>query len=86
MQVLCKPCESSADLRCPVCGRGFQLYWERSSRDQQLDSIREIQQTLRDHHAGAGPDGAHPDSAFNIPAWSGAPQFSAAALLGGASF
>lgn len=82
MQVLCKPCESSADLQCPICGRGFQLYWERTSREQQLDALREIQQTLRDHHTC--PAGTHPDSAFTIPPWSGQPQFSAAALLGGA--
>jgi hypothetical protein len=27
----------------------------------------------------------HPDSPFNVPSWSGAPQFSGAALLGGLS-
>ncbi|WP_263366853.1 hypothetical protein [Edaphobacter bradus] len=82
MQVLCKPSDSSADLYCPICGRGFLLYWERSSRDQQEVTLPEIQQTVRDHHSGDG----HPEAAFNIPSWPGLPQFSAAALLGGATF
>lgn len=85
MQVLCKPSDSSADLYCPVCGRGFLLYWERSSRDQQAITLPKIQQALRDQHqAGAAASLAHPESDFNIPSWSGLPQFSAAALLGGA--
>jgi hypothetical protein len=29
---------------------------------------------------------AHPEAPFTVPSWSGAPQFSGAALLGGASF
>lgn len=83
MQVLCKPSDSSAaDLYCPICGRGFLLYWERSSRDQQATDLPAVQQALSSQHNNGC---THPDSAFNIPSWSGLPQFSAAALLGGAS-
>lgn len=84
MQVLCKPSDNSPDVQCPVCGQGFLLYWERSSRDQQEDTRQSIQQALRDHHADNTATEAHPGPAFNIPSWSGSPRFSAAALLGGA--
>jgi hypothetical protein len=84
MQVLCKFSDNSPDVQCPVCGQGFLLYWERSSRDQQEDTRQSIQQALRDHHADNTAMEAHPCPAFNIPSWSGSPKFSAAALLGGA--
>lgn len=84
MQVFCKPSDTSPDVQCPVCGQGFLLYWERSCRIQQEDTRHSIQQALRDHHLQATDTAAHPETAFNIPKWSGSPQFSAAALLGGA--
>jgi hypothetical protein len=84
MQVLCKFSDNSPDVQCPVCGQGFLLYWERSSRDQQEDTRQSIQQALRDHHVDNTATEAHPGPAFNIPSWSGSPKFSAAALLGGA--
>jgi hypothetical protein len=84
MQVLCKFSDNSPDVQCPVCGQGFLLYWERSSRDQQEDTRQSIQQALRDHHADNTATEPHPGPAFNIPSWSGSPKFSAAALLGGA--
>jgi hypothetical protein len=84
MQVFCKPVDSTPDVHCPVCGQGFLRYWERSCRIQQADTRDSIQEALRDHHLDATDTSAHPESAFNIPKWSGLPQFSAAALLGGA--
>jgi len=84
MQVLCKLSDSSSDVHCPICGQGFLLYWERSSRTQQEATRHSIQQALQDHHLDSTDTGAHPEAAFNIPNWSGSPQFSAAALLGGA--
>ncbi len=83
MQVLCKLSNSSSDIRCPHCGQGFLLYWERSSRQEQDQARREIQHVLRGHHAEISTPDAHPDSAFNIPNWSGQANFSGAALLGG---
>jgi hypothetical protein len=84
MQVLCKQSNSSPDVQCPVCGQGFLLYWERSSRAQQEATRHSIQQALCDQHLEPNDTGAHPEGAFNIPNWSGSPKFSAAALLGGA--
>jgi hypothetical protein len=83
MQVLCKPSKDAVDVECPVCGQGFLLFWERSSVSQQESTRPEIEQALCDHHA-EGRAGAHPEVPFNIPSWPGLPQFSAAALLGGA--
>lgn len=85
MQVLCKPSEDAPDVQCPVCGQGFLLYWERTGSAQRESARAEIQQALCEHHA-EGCAGVHPESPFNIPSWSGQPKFSAAALLGGASF
>ena len=84
MQVLCKLSDSSSDVNCPVCGQGFLLYWERSCRIRQEDARHSIRQALQEHHDDLTNAGAHPQAAFNIPSWSGSPQFSAAALLGGA--
>ena len=84
MQALCKPSDSSPDILCPVCGQGFRLYWERSSSAQQEATLPEIRQALKDHHSDPAFL-SHPASAFNVPSWSGLPQFSAAALLGGAA-
>jgi hypothetical protein len=70
-------------MQCPVCGQGFLLYWERTAQDLRESAKPDIEQTLRDHHIG-GTMTAHPESPFNIPSWTGQPQFSAAALLGGA--
>lgn len=84
MQALCKPSETSPDVVCPICGKGFLLYWERTSSVQQAAALPEIRQALRDQHTDHDFS-AHPNTAFNIPSWSGLPQFSAAALLGGAA-
>jgi len=83
MQVLCKPTTASADIYCPVCKKGYNLFWERTSSARREELMPIIQQALRDQHDGSEGT-AHPDAAFNIPNWSGQPEFSAAALLGGA--
>jgi len=84
MQVVCKPSQISSDVRCPVCGEGFLLYWERTSRAEQSETLHKIQQELREQHDTAEEGvAAHPEAAFNIPSWSGLAQFSGAALLGG---
>lgn len=83
MQVLCCPSEASSDVACPACGQTFQLFWERSSRDERQITLRQIVQSLTDHHARAVDGIAHPSAPFNIPQWSGPARFSAAAILGG---
>ena len=85
MQVLCTPSENAPDIYCPVCFKGFRLYWERTSMADREARLPDVYDELREHHADFALV-AHPEAPFTIPAWSGAPQFSGAALLGGASF
>ena len=81
MQVLCAPSESAPDIQCPVCRKGFRLYWERPHSPERLTTLPEVLEELREQHKRFGD---HPSAQFNIPSWPGLPQFSAAALLGGA--
>jgi len=76
MQVLCKASNTASDIRCNICGQGFLVYFTRTSIQERSQRRTEILQALRDHHTT--PNG------FNLPEWSGEPQLSAAALLGGA--
>ena len=85
MQVLCAPSETSPDIYCPVCSKGFRLFWERTSIADRQAMLPDISSELRQHHADLAPV-AHPETPFTIPAWSGLPQFSGAALLGGGPF
>lgn len=88
-QVLCKMSNEASDVRCSVCGQGFLVYWSRFSRSEQDATRRLIQEELRLHHteslASGSPAAAHPAAGFNVPEWSGPPNFSAAALLTGES-
>ncbi|HMG02067.1 MAG TPA: hypothetical protein VK596_02985 [Edaphobacter sp.] len=84
MQALCTPTETTPDIYCPVCRKGFRLFWERRSERDQQAALPGIIEQLRAHHEDTGAENLHPKTAFNIPAWSGLPQFSGAALLGGA--
>ncbi len=83
MQALCQPTDNTADITCPVCGKGFRLFWERTNKADQKAALPNVLEELRAHH-DEGQD--HPDSSFNIPHWSGEPEFSGAALLGGAVY
>ena len=88
MQVLLRKSDEKHEIRCDVCGQGFRLYWERSSMDEQEAMRPAVLDELRQQHADAASDpspGAHPSGPFNVPRWSGSPQFSGAALLGGLS-
>jgi hypothetical protein len=88
MQVLLRKSDDIHDLKCDICGQGFRLYWERNSLDEQAAMRPTVQAELRQHHVDAASDtspNAHPSGPFNVPRWSGSPQFSGAALLGGLS-
>jgi hypothetical protein len=81
MQALCTPSDHAVDVKCPICSKGFRLCWERNNELDQIAAMPTILKELRAHHASGE---AHPEASFNIPSWSGLPQFSGAALLGGA--
>ena len=82
MQVLCKSTHDEGEIRCPVCGLGFAMFWERQSRQERAEAIREIQQTLVKHHRTTAGEGAHPVRGFLVPEWNGDLAYSGAALLG----
>jgi hypothetical protein len=84
MQVLCKISDTVSDVRCKVCGQGFLVYWSRTSRAEQDATRRQVIEALAEQHTNSNSDNVHPRTGFNIPEWSGLPNLSAAALLGGA--
>jgi hypothetical protein len=58
------------------------MFWERQSRAERAEALREIQTTLRNHHhEHAGPN-PHPLNGFLVPQWNGPTAFSAVALQG----
>ena len=82
MQVLCKGTSGNAECSCPICGQGFVMFWERQSRGERAEALREIQEAMRRHHRSApGPD-AHPQGGFLVPEWNGPMAYSGAAILG----
>jgi hypothetical protein len=83
MQVLCKLSHTASDVRCRVCGQGFLVYWSRNSRAEQAASRGMVIEALAAQHASSHSEHVHPRTGFNVPAWSGRPSVSGAALLGG---
>ena len=83
MQALCTPTEVAPDVSCPICKKGFRLFWERTNRPDQQAALPGILSALREHHVENG-EAHHAETSFNVPSWPGLPQFSGAALLGGA--
>ena len=84
MQVLLKSSESEAETHCSICGQGFAMFWERHTKLERTEALREVDSTLRQHHrTGPGPD-VHPFKGFLVPAWDGPVAFSGAAILGNA--
>jgi hypothetical protein len=84
VQVLCVPTEECGEIVCAVCGKQYKLYFERPSREDREEAIAQVLQVLAKHHGDAEGQEAHPQKPFNVPEWSGRPELSAAALLGGA--
>ena len=84
MQVLCKISNTVSDVRCKVCGQGFLVYWSRTTRTEREATRQHVVEALAQQHAASPTEHAHPRTGFTLPAWSGVPSSSAAALLGGA--
>lgn len=84
MQVLCKSSNEEVETCCSVCGQGFVLFWERQTRMERAQALKEVAKALRRHHDKlAGPE-AHPQHGFVVPEWDGPVAFSGAAILGNA--
>ena len=82
MQVLLRKSDLRHDIQCGVCHQGFRVYWERTSQAERATMRAIVAAELRHQHHGDNTAAAHPETPFNLPEWSGLPQFSAAALLG----
>jgi hypothetical protein len=83
--VLCTRSNLGNDVRCPVCGQGFLVFWYRFSRDEQ-DALRQpIARALRAQHANPATavGGAHSAEEFTVPHWTG-PEFGAPELVAAA--
>jgi hypothetical protein len=79
-----KSTDTAVETRCSVCNQGFVMFWERQTKMERAEALREIEATLRHHHhVGAGPQ-VHPEKGFLVPAWDGPIAFSGAAILGNA--
>ncbi|MCU1323183.1 MAG: hypothetical protein JWM43_2832 [Acidobacteriaceae bacterium] len=89
MQVLLRKSDSNdqRDIECSVCGQGFRVYWERTSMEERAAMRQIVLDELSAQHAHSNDQSitAHPPSPFNVPKWTGSPQFSGAAMLGGLS-
>lgn len=82
MQVLCKSTNGNAETHCCVCGQGFVMFWERQSRAERTQVMKEIQTTLRHHHRNQSGKEAHPNGTFLVPEWNGSTSATAAAIRG----
>jgi hypothetical protein len=82
MQVLCKSTNGIAETHCSVCGQGFLMFWERQSRSQRAEAIREIQMTLRHQHRNQKGPEAHPNGGFLVPERKGSDVASSTSMLG----
>jgi hypothetical protein len=84
LQVLCVATGELGDVVCEICGKTYKLYFERPSRAEREEAVAMVIRTLAHHHEAGDGHSVHPEKPFNVPAWSGAAKWSAAALLGGA--
>ena len=82
MQVLCKSSNGNSETHCCVCGQGFIMFWERQSRSQRAEAIKEIQMTLRHQHRNQRGLEAHPNGGFLVPEFKGSDSGSGASVLG----
>jgi len=79
MQVLCKSTNGNAEAHCCVCGQGIIMFWERQSRMERADALRDIQKVLVSHHRAATGPAVHPQGTFLVPEWNGPVNFFEAA-------
>jgi hypothetical protein len=82
MQVLCKSTNGNAETHCCVCGQGFVMFWDRQSRAERVEALKELQTTLRHHHRNQPGPEAHPNGGFLVPEWKGSDVQSGAETSG----
>lgn len=82
MQALCIPAKEDSNIACKICGARFTLAWSRKSDAEQPGTLEIIFNELAQQHVLHDGPSAHSSKAFTVPAWSGRPEVSSAALLG----
>lgn len=65
MQMLCKISTAYSDVRCPVCGQGFLVYWTRLHAFAREEQRERLIAGLRLHHTDRLLSDAHPP-AFHL--------------------
>ena len=65
MQMLCKVSNVFSDVRCPVCGQGFLVYWTRLQSKQRGEQRQTLIDGLRLQHGTVSTAEAHP-AAFHL--------------------
>lgn len=83
MQVFCLATAESSDVQCRVCGQNYALYFDKSHEEREK-ALELVLGALEEHHSDSPEPTAHPEKAFNVPAWHGPAHMSGAAILGGA--
>ena len=66
MQMLCKVLAGFSDVRCPICGQGFSVYWTRSREITRTEQRESLQNVLRAQHTSTDSGDIH-DAAFELP-------------------
>jgi phage terminase large subunit GpA-like protein len=58
------------------------MFWERQSRAERIEAMKEIQNRLRRHHRNQRGMKAHPNGSFLVPEWNGSDTGTGAAIPG----
>ena len=65
--MLCKVSTLFGDVRCPVCGQEFLVYWTRQRAGEREEQRGTLQQALREQHGGATSTSEAHLPAFEVP-------------------
>ena len=77
MPIPCIATETSFDIQCPVCGRGFLLLTEPTLSLQKGSIRRAARRALAAQHDSATQSSngsVHSDEVFDLPGWDGEPE------------
>jgi hypothetical protein len=58
------------------------MFWERQSRAERIETMKEIQNTLRHQHRNRRGKEAHPSGSFLVPEWNSSDAGAGASIQG----
>ena len=79
MQMLCKISSTYSDVRCPVCGQGFLVYWTRLNAFHREEQRDRLMAGLRLQHTDRLLPDAHPPAFHLADGFANAPYGDVAA-------